>query len=186
MQRATTGDDVRSRAESTAATVTEQAQQTAEVQLSGQKDQAAATLHTLAESIRDGGRRMREEQPQIASLASQAADKVDQASSYVREHEVRDFVREAENFARREPLIFFGGAFALGFLAARFLKASSPQAGGRQGIAGQPRDWHAVGPGYGTGYDSAGGVTTRTAERQPGERQAGQALSGSAPARTGS
>jgi hypothetical protein len=35
-------------------------------------------------------------------------------------------VRDAENYARREPLIFLGAAFAVGFIAARFLKASSP------------------------------------------------------------
>lgn len=156
MQQGTTGgDDVRRRAEKTASTVVEQAQQTAEVQLSSQKDQAASTLHSLAESIREGGHRMRDEQPQVASFAEQAAERVDQASRYVREHEVRDFVREAENFARREPLIFLGGAFALGFLAARFLKASSPSGGrsSQSGGRGQ-RDWYAVGPGHagGSGY----------------------------------
>jgi hypothetical protein len=148
MQHSTTGgDDIRQRAESTAANVAEQAQQTAEVQLASQKDQAADTLHTLAEAIRDGGQRMHQEQPQIASLAGQAATKVDEASRYVREHEVRDFISEAENFARREPLIFLGGALAVGFLAARFLKASSPQRQGRRGMGGGQRDWYAVGPG---------------------------------------
>ncbi|HUG47876.1 MAG TPA: hypothetical protein VMP67_05630 [Candidatus Limnocylindria bacterium] len=135
------------------ATVAEQAQQTAEVKLSSQKDQAASTLHSLAQTIRDGGQRMGDEQPQIASLAEQAATKVDQASSYIREHDLRDFVQEAEGFARREPLIFLGGAFALGFLAARFLKASSPQSSRRSGPQGQ-RDWSAVGPGRSSTADT--------------------------------
>ena len=33
--------------------------------------------------------------------------------------------RGVESFARREPLLFIGGAFALGMVAARFLKASA-------------------------------------------------------------
>lgn len=189
MQHGSTGgEELRRKAESTASTVAEQAKQTAEVQLSSQKDQAASTLHTLAESIRDGGQRMRDEQPQIASLADQAAGKIDQASSYIRDHEVRDFVREAEGFARREPLIFLGGAFALGFLAARFLKASSPGGNGRSGRqAGRRQDWYAVGPGYGdsslaeesgyareSGYAGASGTDTFV-----GGQRSGQALSGS-------
>jgi ElaB/YqjD/DUF883 family membrane-anchored ribosome-binding protein len=181
-QGSTGGENVRRQAESTAATVAEQAQQTAETHLSTQKDQAASTLHSLAESIREGGQKMREEQPQIASLAEQAAGKVDQASSYIRQHDVHEFVREAENFARREPLIFLGGAFAVGFLAARFLKASGQQGdSGRQGsgrydVTGQPRDWYAANAGYDTSrrYDSS-----RTADTFVGGQRSGQVLSGS-------
>jgi len=189
MQHGSTGgDDLRRKAESTASTVAEQAKQTAEVQLSSQKEQAASTLHTLAQTIRDGGQRMRDEQPQIASLADQAAGKVEQASSYIRDHEVRDFVREAENFARREPLIFLGGAFALGFLAARFLKASSPGGNGRNGGGARGRrEWGAVRSGYGasslaeesgyareSGYAGASGTDTFV-----GGPRSGRALSGS-------
>lgn len=141
------GDDIRRQAESTVSTVTEQATQTAETQLSKQKEEAASTLHAVAEAIRDGGQRMRSEQPKVASLAEQAATKVDEVSSYIREHEVRDFVREAESFARRERLLFLGGAFALGFLAARFLKASSPTNGRSRGVSREPKNWYAVGPG---------------------------------------
>jgi len=130
MDQTTGGEDVRRSAESTVSTIAEQAQQTAEAHVSTQKEQAAGTLHTVAEAIRESGDQLRQEQPQLASLANQAADRVDQASDYIRQHDVRDFVRTAEDFARREPLIFLGGAFAVGFLASRFLKASSPSRGG--------------------------------------------------------
>jgi len=44
-----------------------------------------------------------------------------------------------EGYARRNPAVFVGAAFALGFLAARFLKTSSPnqalmQQNGNNGI----------------------------------------------------
>ena len=137
MDHTTTGDDVRRSAESTVATIAEQAQQTAEAHVSTQKDQAAGALHSVAEAVRRSSDQLRDEQPQLASLASQAAERVDDVSDYIRQHEVRDFVRTAEDFARREPLIFLGGAFAVGFLAARFLKASSPN----QGMAGGNGSW---------------------------------------------
>ena len=36
-------------------------------------------------------------------------------------------VTQVEQYARRQPAIFLGGAFALGLLGARFLKSSNPQ-----------------------------------------------------------
>ncbi len=140
------GGDVRRQAESTASTIVEQAQQTAETQVTVRKDAAASTLHTVAEAIRDSSRRMRGEQPQIASFADQAAAKVDEASSYIEQHDVRDFVREAENLARREPVLFLGGAFALGFVAARFLKASSPTRSDGRGRSAAAGEWYADTP----------------------------------------
>jgi hypothetical protein len=155
MGHETTGTgDVRRNVDTTRPAVADQAQRTADVKLSSQKDQVASTLHTLAQTIREGGDRMGEDQPQVASLAGQAATKVDEASSYLRQHDLGDFMHEAEDFARREPLIFLGGAFASGFLAMRFLKAASPQRTTRSSDAGSRRssymggrDWSAVGPG---------------------------------------
>jgi hypothetical protein len=42
-------------------------------------------------------------------------------------------VRNVEDFARRQPALFIGGAFMLGLLGARFLK-SSAQTDPSQGI----------------------------------------------------
>ena len=119
-----TGQDVRHQAEDTASALVDQAQQTATTKLSSQKDKAASTLESVALSLRESGESLRQDQPQIASLTDQAARRVEDISSYVREHDIKDFVGEAERLARREPLLFLGGAFALGFVAARFLKAS--------------------------------------------------------------
>jgi hypothetical protein len=52
-------------------------------------------------------------------------------------------VSEAEDFARRQPALFLGGAFALGLLGARFLKSSGQQAS--QGGSSQGRA-QGVGP----------------------------------------
>ena len=125
-----TGQDVRAKTEETVSTLVDSATQVAETQATTQKDRAAETLGTVAQSIRDAGSGMREQQPQIASFAEQAASRVEDVSTFIRDHDVRDLVGEAERLARREPLLFLGGAFALGFVAARFLKASAPQGSG--------------------------------------------------------
>jgi ElaB/YqjD/DUF883 family membrane-anchored ribosome-binding protein len=157
MDQSNVGEDVRRSAESTVATIADQAQQAAEAHVSTQKDQAAGALHSVAEAVRRSSDELRDEQPQIASLATQAAERVDMVSDYIRDHNVRDFVRTAEDFARREPLIFVGSAFALGFLASRFIKASSPS----RDVTGGNGDWRYSGgsseySGYG-GYGSYGG-----------------------------
>ncbi len=119
-------DDVRQKAEETASTLVDQAQQVASSQANTQLTRAASVLDSVAQSLHDTSGGMRDQQPQIASLADQAASRVEGFSSYLRDHDMNDVVRDAEDYARREPLIFLGAAFAVGFIAARFLKASSP------------------------------------------------------------
>jgi len=119
-------DEVRNKAEETASTLVDQAQQVASAQANSQMTRAASLLDGVAQSLYETGTNMRDQQPQIASVADQAASRVEGFSSYLRDHDMNDVVRDAESYARREPLVFLGAAFAAGFIAARFLKASSP------------------------------------------------------------
>jgi hypothetical protein len=50
-------------------------------------------------------------------------------SATLRDRDVRELVQDAQQFARRQPAIFVGAAFAAGVLAARFMKSSG---GGRR------------------------------------------------------
>jgi hypothetical protein len=153
------GQDVRQQAESAVSTVVDQAQQVAQTKVTTQKERAAETLGAVAQSIRDSSSSLREQQPQIASFVDEAASRVESVSSYIRNHEVGDLIGEAERFARREPLMFLGGAFALGFLASRFIKATAPggSQGGRSGMSsGQYGDAYPSGAYAGTGYASGG------------------------------
>lgn len=97
-----------------------------------QKDRVADQLGSLAGVLRDTGNQLGQklaETPGNNSLdlgryAGQAADRVDRISSYLRDHELGDVLRDAETFARRRPDVFLGGTFLAGLLLARFLKAS--------------------------------------------------------------
>jgi ElaB/YqjD/DUF883 family membrane-anchored ribosome-binding protein len=119
-------EEVKRKAEQTAQTVVDQAQQVASTQANVQMNRAAQLLDGVAQSLHQTGQDMRAQQPQIASVADQAAGRVEDASNYLRDKDLNGVIRDAENYARREPLIFVGAAFAVGFIAARFLKASSP------------------------------------------------------------
>jgi len=111
-------------AKAAAEQVGEQAKNT----LASQKDEAARQLGGLAESLRQTSRQLRQQdQGAIASYSNKVADQIDRASGYLQERNLDDLLHDAEDFARRQPEIFIGGAFTLGLLAARFLRSSAPE-----------------------------------------------------------
>jgi hypothetical protein len=96
------------------------------------KGDLASGLTTVADTIRQVGSTLRqtEEQTGITDTAAQYGDslaqQIESISRYFERSDVRVMVRDVETFARRNPAVFVGGAFALGLLAARFLKSSNP------------------------------------------------------------
>jgi hypothetical protein len=107
--------------------VADQVKEQATSQISSQKDQIAEGLGSMAQMIRFAGDQLRQNnQGMFADYTDRAAHSVENASKFLRERELGEIVGEVENFARREPVLFLGGAFTLGLLAARFLKSSAP------------------------------------------------------------
>ena len=92
-----------------------------------QKRRAADHLHTVAGALREAAQRVGNDQlgGRVGQYASRAANHVDAMSTYVRTQDLKTFVRDTGQFARRRPELFVGGALLTGLLAARFLKASS-------------------------------------------------------------
>lgn len=99
-------------------------------QLSSQKEQAAGTLETITNAFRQTGQQLRDNgQGAVGGFVEQAADFGDQFAVYLLDRDVNQIVGEVEDFARRQPALFLGTAFAIGFFTARFLKSSSAPAG---------------------------------------------------------
>jgi hypothetical protein len=87
--------------------------------VAGQVSGAANALRRTAGSMREEGNES------LAGYAERAAGRLDSFGNTVREGRVGDLVESVERFARREPVLFFGGTLLVGLLAARFLKSSS-------------------------------------------------------------
>ena len=128
--------DVKDQAKSLASDAKEQAKDVAnqardhvQTLVGEQKDQAADGLRSLAGALREAGRKLNEGQQagDFGHYADRAAQQVERLSTYLRDSELRDFVRDTETFARRRPEIFLGGTLIAGLMLARFLKASSPE-----------------------------------------------------------
>jgi hypothetical protein len=97
---------------------------------------ASDTLQQVAEAVRGAGDGMREQQPGIAGAVDTTAQRLEQVSSYLREHDAREVFETVQREARRQPALVVGGGLALGLLVGRFLRSGS--AGGEQ-LSGSDR-----------------------------------------------
>jgi hypothetical protein len=97
--------------------------------LGDQQQAAASGLGQFAGALRKAAREMGHgaEQAPMSRAIESAADGLERFSSSLRERDLDGLVRDVESFARRQPLVFFGAAVAAGFLAMRFMKATSPR-----------------------------------------------------------
>jgi hypothetical protein len=129
-QRATDGGSLKETVGQAATQVAGQAKDKAVSLIGEQKAGLATGINSIADSIRQIGENLRNdgEHNQIASLAGKYGDslaaQVERFSQYVEESDLKEVAHDVEQFARRNPALFVGGAFALGVLAARFLKSS--------------------------------------------------------------
>ena len=145
--------------------VVDQVKQQATSRIDQQKDQATASLWSFANAIRDTGETLRnKDQGAVAQVTDRAAEQVERLSSYLAHRDVGQIMTEVQHFARRQPALFLGGAFALGLIGSRFLKSSSQP---------QTNDWdkdtdysgQAYSVGTDDGYDAYGqssGVSSGT------------------------
>ena len=86
---------------------------------------AADALGSVAQSLTYSSERLREQdRGAIGGYVEKAANRVERFADYVQNSNPREMADRVENFARREPGLFLGGAFALGLLGARFIKSS--------------------------------------------------------------
>jgi ElaB/YqjD/DUF883 family membrane-anchored ribosome-binding protein len=96
------------------------------------KVRTAKALGAVAQSLRAFGNELRSQNEEgIGRFADRAADRADQMATRLNNADPHSLIDDVEDFARREPAVFIGGAIAIGLVAARFLK-SSRRDGSRQ------------------------------------------------------
>jgi ElaB/YqjD/DUF883 family membrane-anchored ribosome-binding protein len=147
---------VAQQAQQTAGQVATQAKQQTTSALNSQKDKAADSLESVAQALRQTSQQLQQQQGGISQLVNKAADRVEQVSQYLRNRDVNDLVYDAEGYARSNPGVFLGGALALGFLTARFLKSSPPSSGNSRYTSGGAYGGGYSGGTYGGGNRSGG------------------------------
>jgi hypothetical protein len=145
-----------------------------------QKGRTADTLSTVAQSLHQTSQLLRDQNEESMSrYVDRAADQVDRLAGYLQTTDIDEVMDNVEELARRRPGVFIGGAFAIGFLASRFIKASRRNS---QGGRSYDESYRSYDGDYLTGgYDTARGYNTsadtyRTAAVQPASEAASYSM----------
>jgi ElaB/YqjD/DUF883 family membrane-anchored ribosome-binding protein len=77
-------------------------------------DSAASGIRARADSLPGGA--------DVSRFARRAADRIDGAAQYLREHEVKDMMSGVQSFIREHPAQALLGAALVGFLAGRSMR----------------------------------------------------------------
>lgn len=129
-----------------------QAQETVKTTANKQKGRVVESMGTIADALRQTGDQLdKQDQGSFANVAHMAADRLEQFSTDLQNKSVDQIVGEVENFARRDPQLFLGGAVLLGLLASRFFKSSANRQQQQQGYYQQGPQYR-----YGGRYPSQG------------------------------
>jgi hypothetical protein len=142
------GMDEGSKLKETASGVADEAAQTVEATAARGMSQAGEILHQVAKAVRDSSTDLQTEQPQIARVMSTAAEKLDEAATYVSDRQPRELMDTAQDTARRQPVLVIGGGLLAGLVLGRVLRSASTG-----GSSSGSRAW------YGEGYSGSGGST---------------------------
>jgi ElaB/YqjD/DUF883 family membrane-anchored ribosome-binding protein len=114
------------RAKTLVAELVDATQSAAEAVLDEQKRRAAERTAGIAEAMRLAAQSLeRSEGRHIASYVDRAADRIEYFSGVMRERRWTEILADAQDFARRQPVLFVLGAAAAGFLAGRLLTVST-------------------------------------------------------------
>ena len=121
-------EEVKGQAQEKAQDLSRQARGRAVEQVDQRSTQAGEQVSTVAGDVRSVGEELRRQgKDGPAKIADQAADRADRLGSYLQDSDADRILGDLEDFGRRQPWAVVAGGLALGFVASRFLKASSRQ-----------------------------------------------------------
>jgi hypothetical protein len=125
-QTASAAEQVKEQAHEKAQEATDRARTTLRNQVDERSRQAGEQVSQQASDIRSLSQELRTQgKDGPARIAEQAADRAEKLGSYLTRSDADRILRDAEDFARSNPWAVMAGGLAAGFLASRFLKASS-------------------------------------------------------------
>lgn len=105
----------------------DQAERQVSQTLNNQKQRATDQLGGITTALHQTSRALRDqEQDTIAQYIDGAARQLDTLSDYLQHRTVGEMIGEGRRLARREPVLFLGGAMLLGLVGSRFFKSSTP------------------------------------------------------------
>ncbi|WP_157505597.1 hypothetical protein [Geminicoccus roseus] len=151
------GHDLKRQGEELAGVARERAEGFADEQKTAGADQIGG----IARAANKAAEELQDTSPLLAGYVRDAASAADEFAGSLRNRNLGEILDDVTNYARREPVVFFGITVAAGFALSRFLKSSAE----RQGASyDSRRGYGSYGGGHGTDarWSSYGGSADRT------------------------
>ena len=134
-------------------------------QVDRRSSQAGEQVAATAQDVRSVGEELRKQgKDKPAQLADQVAERAERLGGYLTESDADRILRDVEDFGRRQPWAIMAGGLAVGFLASRFLKASSQ----KRYESSQPQAERAELGSVGYGSSARGTVSPAVPSAPPG------------------
>lgn len=103
----------------------EQAKSTVDTRMSD----VAEDIDSVADAVRQTSQEISGENEVVGRYGERIAEQLDGISSYLNEKGVEDVLTDLQDFARRQPAVFLGGAFMIGMVVGRFVRSSGERNG---------------------------------------------------------
>jgi len=117
---------VKERVQDAAQSAKQQSREGLRTQIDTRTTEAGAQVSSTARAIRGASDQLRQQgDDRAASMIEAVAERGERLGSFLSGANGDSVLREAEDMARRQPMLVSVGGLMLGFLAARFLKATS-------------------------------------------------------------
>jgi ElaB/YqjD/DUF883 family membrane-anchored ribosome-binding protein len=95
-------------------------------QVNSRSTQVGEQLSSTAQAVRRAGTQLRDEGKEgAAKVVEGLAERGERLGSYLTRADGDQLLRDVEDLGRKQPWLFVGGSAVVGFLASRFMKASS-------------------------------------------------------------
>jgi len=121
-----TAQQAKESAQQAAQQVAGQGRDRARQQIDQRSTQAGQRLQSTGSDLRSVGEELRKQGKDApAKVADNVAQRVERAGGYLQESDADRILHDVEDFGRRQPLALLAAGLAVGFVASRFLKASS-------------------------------------------------------------
>jgi gas vesicle protein len=117
--------DTASQFKDKASSMASQAKERAAEIAGDQKEGLADRLGKASSSVHESAKKFEEEDPNIAWITHEAANRIQKVADYVRGSDLGTIQDDAEDLVRRYPIVCLGGLFVAGLVVGNLLKATA-------------------------------------------------------------
>lgn len=127
------GQEAVSQAQEQAVKIVSQAREQVTANVKSQTARGASIATVLSSTLQEAGTQLRDQdEVAVATYLDQAAGQVEQIGAMLENQDYGQLIGTVQSFARRQPVLFFAAAVAVGVVGARFLRSSAPQSSSQQ------------------------------------------------------